>query len=65
MNQLGIEIHGQVEAGFEKVRDAFAANFDKNGDVGAAVCLYRDGHPVVADVQSRSSTNRRTSPRRA
>ncbi|MEU6179562.1 serine hydrolase domain-containing protein [Streptomyces coeruleorubidus] len=40
-------IHGEVTAGFEPVREAFAANFARHGDIGAAVCVYRDGRPVV------------------
>ncbi|MEV5957382.1 serine hydrolase domain-containing protein [Streptomyces sp. NPDC051987] len=40
-------IHGEVADGFEGVREAFAANFAERGDVGAAVCVYRDGRPVV------------------
>ncbi|MCX4095371.1 serine hydrolase domain-containing protein [Nocardia sp. alder85J] len=40
-------IEGTVAPGFEPVRDAFAANFDKAGEVGAAVAVYRDGQPVV------------------
>lgn len=40
-------IDGEVAAGFEPVREAFAANFDQHGDIGAAVCVYRDGQPVV------------------
>lgn len=40
-------IDGEVAAGFEPVREAFAANFDRGGDIGAAVCLYRNGRPVV------------------
>lgn len=40
-------IHGEVAAGFEPVREAFAANFAQHGDIGAAVCVYRDGRPVV------------------
>jgi CubicO group peptidase (beta-lactamase class C family) len=38
---------GEVAAGFEPVRDAFAANFAQHGDIGAAVCVYQDGRPVV------------------
>lgn len=37
------EIHGTVAAGFEPVREAFAAN----DEVGAAVCVYHGGEPVV------------------
>lgn len=40
-------IYGEAAAGFEAVGEAFAANFDKNGDVGASVCVYQDGRPVV------------------
>jgi CubicO group peptidase (beta-lactamase class C family) len=40
-------IDGEVEAGFEPVREAFEANFSQHGDIGAAVCLYRYGRPVV------------------
>ncbi|MEU6261413.1 serine hydrolase domain-containing protein [Streptomyces sp. NPDC047043] len=40
-------IDGEVEAGFEPVRDAFEANFSQRGDIGAAVCVYQHGRPVV------------------
>ncbi|MFE7574869.1 serine hydrolase domain-containing protein [Streptomyces sp. NPDC057521] len=40
-------IHGEVAAGFEPVREAFAANFSQHGDIGAAVCVYQHGRPVV------------------
>jgi CubicO group peptidase (beta-lactamase class C family) len=43
-------IQGRVERGFEKVRDAFAANFLRGDDyeeVGAALAVYRAGKPVV------------------
>jgi len=40
-------VHGEVEAGFEPVQDAFAANFERFGEVGAACCVYVDGRPVV------------------
>jgi CubicO group peptidase (beta-lactamase class C family) len=42
-----VEIDGTVDGGFEAVVDAFAANFQVPGEVGAAVCVYRDGRPVV------------------
>ena len=42
-----VDIGGWVEARFEPVLDAFAENFDRRGEVGAAVCAYLDGHPVV------------------
>src|SRR5438128_3411953 len=41
------DIHGEVASGFEGVREAFANNFDVNGEVGAAFSLYKDGAKVV------------------
>ncbi len=41
------EVHGFAKPGFEAVEDAFRANFDVHGDVGAAFCLYVGGEPVV------------------
>jgi CubicO group peptidase (beta-lactamase class C family) len=41
------EIGGCVASGFEPVRDAFARNFDRDGEIGAAVCVHVDGRPVV------------------
>ena len=38
---------GLVEPGWEGVADAFAANFDERGEVGASVCAYLDGRKVV------------------
>ncbi|WP_063048920.1 serine hydrolase domain-containing protein [Nocardia arthritidis] len=40
-------VEGTVAAGYQAVREAFAANFTGHGEVGAAVCVYRDGQPVV------------------
>ncbi|MFC6067829.1 serine hydrolase domain-containing protein [Streptomyces ochraceiscleroticus] len=42
-----VDVHGTVEAGYEPVRDAFAANFARRGERGAAVAAYRDGRKVV------------------
>ncbi len=41
------EIRGSVESGFERVRDAFEANFAQHGEVGASVCVYVEGRQVV------------------
>jgi CubicO group peptidase (beta-lactamase class C family) len=41
------DIGGWVERDFEPVLDAFAANFDERGEVGAAVCVHVAGRPVV------------------
>jgi CubicO group peptidase (beta-lactamase class C family) len=40
-------VGGSVEPGWEAVADAFAANFAERGEVGAAVCVYQHGRPVV------------------
>lgn len=40
-------IEGSVSAGFEPVRDAFAENFARRGEVGGACCIYKDGEKVV------------------
>ena len=42
-----VAIDGSVEPGFGKVADVFAANFEYEGDVGAAVCVHLDGRRVV------------------
>lgn len=41
------EIGGAVEPGFERVAEAFAANFEDHGDVGAATSVYVGGRKVV------------------
>ena len=38
---------GRVEPGFEAVRDAFVANFELRGEIGAAFSVWRGGKPVV------------------
>jgi len=40
-------VHGSVEAGFEPVQAAFAANFERYGEVGAGCCVYLEGRCVV------------------
>jgi len=40
-------IHGVCAPGFERVRDAFTANFVERGEVGAAIHVLRGGEPVV------------------
>ena len=40
-------IDGEVAPGYEPVREAFAANFEQHGEVGAAFALYRHGQKVV------------------
>jgi CubicO group peptidase (beta-lactamase class C family) len=40
-------VHGSVEPGLEAVQEAFAENFARYGEVGAACCVYLDGRKVV------------------
>jgi len=57
-------IQGEVAAGFEAVRAAFAANFERPGDfaeVGAAVAVYRRGACVV-DLRGGFADRARTRP---
>ena len=42
-----IEIHGFVSRGYEAVREAFAENFAKRHELGAACCVYHKGEKVV------------------
>jgi CubicO group peptidase (beta-lactamase class C family) len=41
------EVHGICDARFSAVRDAFAQNFEKHGEVGASLALMVDGEMVV------------------
>lgn len=47
MNSPRIRIEGQVSAGFEAVRDAFAENFSRRDEVGCTCCAYYKGEMVV------------------
>lgn len=40
-------IHGYCSPAFEHVREVFTANFRDRHEVGAAVCVYQYGRPVV------------------
>lgn len=43
-------VNGFVARGFERVKDAFIANFrrdDEYRDLGASLCAYRSGEPIV------------------
>lgn len=44
---MQLEIGGHVAPGYEVVRDAFVANFEEHGDVGAGYALYVGGTKVV------------------
>lgn len=40
-------IEGHADEGWGRVADAFRANFDERGELGASCCVYVDGRPVV------------------
>jgi CubicO group peptidase (beta-lactamase class C family) len=40
-------IHGFVRPGFEAVHKAFAENFSRRNELGAACCIYQHGEKVV------------------
>ncbi|MGE3508439.1 MAG: serine hydrolase domain-containing protein, partial [Vicinamibacterales bacterium] len=42
-----VTIEGQVSRGFEGVRQAFAGNFARRGELGGACCVYVGGEKVV------------------
>ena len=42
-----VEIHGFVSPGYEAVREAFAENFARRREVGAACCVFKKGEKVV------------------
>lgn len=44
---MSIDIHGTVAPGFERVRDAFAANFAENLELGARFAFSVEGEIVV------------------
>jgi CubicO group peptidase (beta-lactamase class C family) len=59
-----LTIQGRVDKGFERVREAFAANFTRGDDyeeVGAALAVYRAGKPVV-DLWAGHKDRARTRP---
>lgn len=41
------EIHGYTHPRFESVREAFAENFSRRHELGAACCVYHQGEKVV------------------
>lgn len=47
MSARTVPVDGTVAAGYEAVSAAFAENFERHGELGAAVCVYKDGVPVV------------------
>jgi CubicO group peptidase (beta-lactamase class C family) len=55
-----VPIEGTCESRFERVRKAFADNFERN-EIGAAVAVTLDGKPVV-DLWGGWSDAARTTP---
>ncbi len=42
-----VAVHGHVSPGFEGVREAFAENFARRGELGGACCVYHHGEKIV------------------
>lgn len=40
-------IHGFVAQGFEAVREKFIENFEKRSELGASLCVYKNGEKVI------------------
>lgn len=47
MAHTHVDIQGFVGKGFDRVRDAFAENFARRGELGGACCAYCHGEKVV------------------
>lgn len=47
MKQTNVTISGHVKPEFEAVREAFAENFTRRNELGAACCIYYRGEKVV------------------
>ncbi len=56
-----VEIHGEVADGYGKLADAFAQNFERRGEVGAAFSLYLDG-TMVADLHAGIADHKTEAP---
>ena len=54
-------VSGHCDSRFESVRDAFVANFDQHGEVGARVCVIAEGETVV-DLWGGHTTAERVTP---
>jgi CubicO group peptidase (beta-lactamase class C family) len=47
MSEAPVLVEGQCDPAFAPVREAFEKNFRVRDEVGAAVCVYKDGRKVV------------------
>lgn len=61
---MNIPISGHCMQPYERLRDAFIANFEKHGEVGARVCVIHNGEHVV-DLYGGFTDIERTTPWRA
>ena len=57
---MAFNIKGETDASFAAVEEAFSRNFEDQGEVGAALCIYRGDRPVV-DLWGDSRTLQRPS----
>ncbi len=58
---MSAKIEGECDPRFTRVRDAFAENFEKRAEVGAAVTVVVDGRPVI-DLWGGHKDQKRTQP---
>ena len=56
-----VEIQGELDPRFKRVKEAFAENFATKGEVGAGVAITLDNRPVV-DLWGGNSDRARTKP---
>jgi len=61
VTQTAVEVHGECGARFAPVRDAFHENFERLGEIGAAVAVTIDGRPVI-DLWGGHRDRERTQP---
>ena len=49
MTTAGLEIHGICDPRFAAVREAFAENFTRHGEVGASLAITIEGRTVAGE----------------
>ena len=47
MNSTDIQVEGHCHPDFSMVEEMFRENFASRGEIGAAVCVYKDGEKIV------------------
>ena len=58
---MAVKIEGTCDPKFNRVKDAFAENFEKRGEVGAAAAIMLDGKSVV-DIWAGHADKEKTKP---